>query len=140
MIRLSNACQADIAWWVEFVERWDSRADSLSIAATKCYQFGAGANITLGHSLCPVTAIIDDIAIRDSGPGLFFQFPAVTKAWFVDQLCATLSGMGLPQHLYAGHSFRIGAATTAAMAGVEDAMIQTLGRWQRAAYVQYMAE
>ena len=55
----------------------------------------------------------------------------------MDQLRATLSAMGLPQHLYAGHSFRIGVAT---MAGVEDAMIQTLGRWQSAAYVQYMAE
>ena len=44
------------------------------------------------------------------------------------------------QHLYAGHSLRIGVATTAAMAGVEDAMIQTLGRWQSAAYVQYVAE
>ena len=62
------------------------------------------------------------------------------KAWLVDQLRATLSAMGLPQHLQAGHSFRIGAATTAAMAGVEDAMIQTLGRWQSAAYVLYMAE
>ena len=59
------------------------------------------------------------------------------KAWFVDQLRATLSAMGL---LYAGHSFRIGVATTVAMAGVEDAMIQTLGHWQSAAYVQYMAE
>ena len=72
-----------------------------------------------------------------SRPGLFFQLPrarAVTKVLFVDQLRAILSAMGLPQHLYAGHSFHIGAATTAAMAGV-DAMIQTLGRWRSASYV-----
>ena len=78
---------------------------------------------------------------RGSGSGHFFQLPraqAVTKAWFVDQLHVTLSAMGLSQHLYAGHSFRIGAATTAPMAGVEDAMIQTLGHWQSAAYVQYV--
>ena len=46
--------------------------------------------------------------------------------------------MGLPKELYAGHSFRIEAAATAAMAGVEDATIQTLGRWQSAAYLQYV--
>ena len=39
---------------------------------------------------------------------------------------------------YSGHSFHIRAATTAAMAVVEDALIQTLGRWRSAAYVQYV--
>ena len=62
----------------------------------------------------------------------------VTKVWFVDQLRSVLASLGLPKELYAGHSFRIRAATTAAMAGVEDATIQTLGRWQSAAYLQYV--
>ncbi len=34
---------------------------------------------------------------------------------------------GLP-----GHSFRIGAATTAATVGIEDSTIQMLGRWSSA--------
>ena len=107
----------------------------------KCDQFGVGANIILGRtgqSLCLVTAIV---IIRGSGPGVFFQrlqAQVVTKAWFIDQLRSILSAVGVPQHLYAGHSFRIGEATTAAMAGVEDSTIQTLGRWQSAAYLQYV--
>ncbi len=36
------------------------------------------------------------------------------------QIREILNGMGLPQHQYAGHSFRIGAATSAALAGVKD--------------------
>jgi len=62
----------------------------------------------------------------------------VTKAWFVDQLQVALLAMELPRELNAGHSFKIGTATTAAMAGVEDATIQTLGQWQNAPYFQYV--
>ena len=45
----------------------------------------------------------------------------------MDQLRSVLVSLELPKELYAEHcSFRIGAATTAAMVGVEDATIQTL--------------
>ncbi len=39
---------------------------------------------------------------------------------------------------YAGHSFRIGAATTAATQGLQDSLIKTLGRWESAAYTLYI--
>ena len=122
----------------------DSRENPTIWKRSKCDQFGVGANIILGRtgqSLCPVTAIIDYLVIRGSGPRVFFQrsqAQVVTKAWFVDQLRSILSAVGLPQHLYAGHSFCIWAATTAAMTSVEDSTIQTLGRWQSAAYLQYV--
>ena len=45
---------------------------------------------------------------------------------------------GIDQQKYCGHSFRIGAATTAATKGVEDSVIKTLGRWESVAYLQYV--
>ena len=108
----------------------------IHLRLSNCDQFGAGANINLGctgHSLCQVTAIID------YGLSSRSLLPAPTGSggdegivcW--PALCNIISD-GTTTHLYAGHSFHIGAATTAAMAGV-DAMIQTLGRWRSAAYV-----
>ena len=39
---------------------------------------------------------------------------------------------------YAGHSFHIGAATTAAAGGVPVEVIKTLGRWKSQAYQLYI--
>ena len=39
---------------------------------------------------------------------------------------------------YAGHSRRIGAATTAAARGLEDSTIQMLCRWKSLAYLEYI--
>ena len=39
---------------------------------------------------------------------------------------------------YTGHSFRIGAATTAAARGLPDSLIKTLCRWESAAYMLYI--
>ena len=51
---------------------------------------------------------------------------------------AALTSAGVDQQKYCGHSFRIGAATTAAAKGVEDSIIKTLGRWESVAYLQYV--
>jgi len=46
--------------------------------------------------------------------------------------------MGVDPTCFSGHSFWIGAATTAAQVGVEDATIKMLGRWESAAYQRYI--
>ena len=46
--------------------------------------------------------------------------------------------VGIKAEDYSGHSFRIRAATTVAEKGVQDSLIQTLGRWQSSAYILYI--
>ena len=49
-----------------------------------------------------------------------------------------MSSAGLNPSDYAGHSFRIGAATTAGVCGISDATIEMLGRWENTAYLIYV--
>jgi len=56
----------------------------------------------------------------------------------VEKLRESLTEAGVDPTKFAGHSFRIGAASTARANGVQDSMIQTLGRWRSAAYLRYV--
>ena len=49
-----------------------------------------------------------------------------------------LRSAGLDMNHFSGHSLRIGAATSAAAAGVPDHLIKILGRWQSEAYQLYI--
>jgi hypothetical protein len=53
-------------------------------------------------------------------------------------MIVSLAKAGLKPEKYAGHSFRIGAATTAAACGVQVVTIKTLGRWKSEAYQLYI--
>ena len=50
-----------------------------------------------------------------------------------------LQSAGVDPSLYSSHSYRIGAATSAAAAaGMPDHLIKTLGRWRNSAYQRYI--
>ena len=57
----------------------------------------------------------------------------MVNAW----LRSILKGAGVPGN-YSSHSYRIGAATSAALAGVPDRVIKVLGRWFSDCYVRYI--
>ena len=59
----------------------------------------------------------------------------MTRERLVSCIRRALSDAGIG---YSGHSFRIGAATTAALAGIEDSTIKMLGRWESSAYQRYL--
>lgn len=54
------------------------------------------------------------------------------------QLKHAVSFIGLDTSQYAGHSFRIGAATEAAKSGLAENVIQQLGRWHSSAIKRYI--
>ena len=116
----------------------------IHLKKSKCDQFGNGSNIIPGRTyvaVCPVSALLKFIEVRSDVPDPFFidsSGGTITKPWFVRQIRDFLCSLGFPQDQYAGHSFRIGAATIAAQRGVEDSVIKTLGRWQSAAFLQYI--
>ena len=56
----------------------------------------------------------------------------LTKQRFVQRIREALLAGGFNPSQFAGHSFRIGAATTAAECGISDSTIKMLGRWESA--------
>ena len=62
----------------------------------------------------------------------------LTRGQFIGYLRHILSTIGLDVSKFCGHSFRIGAATSAAAIGIEDHMIQNLGRWSSNCYTRYI--
>ena len=135
----------DLAWGdVAVDDRSNPSMICIHLKKSKCDQFGAGADIIVGRTgstICPVAAIVAFIALRGDKPGPFFldsTGQSIAKDQFIQEIRNILNSLGIPQHQYAGHSFRIGAATSAAQAGVPDSTIQTLGRWHSAAFLQYI--
>lgn len=61
-----------------------------------------------------------------------------SQAWLLSGLRLLLTAVGLQASAFAGHSFRIGAASDAAEAGFSDYKIQILGRWRSDAYRLYI--
>ena len=111
----------------------------LRLKASKTDPFHKGIDVVVGktnNKLCPVTALLAYLARWGNGPGFLFQFrdgKLLTKSRFVEAVQEALGVAGLDPRAYAGHSFRIGAATTARACGLSDSTIQMLGRWSSSA-------
>ena len=142
--------------WNEFTEDMlsprdvavDSRTSPAYVAVTlrrsKNDSFAVGTTLflgTTGHPLCPVAALLGYLAIRPLGHGPLFLFESgspLSKPRLAIVLRKALVDIGVDPSRFSGHSFRIGAATTAAKMGMSDSLIQTLGRWRSAAFVRYI--
>lgn len=117
---------------------------SVHLKHSKTDPFGAGVVLFLGATgceLCPVVSMLAFLAIRHPSPGPLFVFQdgsLLSRNRLVAALRQVLSSVGIRVSPFSGHSFRIGAATTAAKAGISDSMIKTLGRWKSTAFMSYI--
>lgn len=124
--------------------RTNPTALQVTVKASKMDPFRQGVTIHIGvagGALCPVAAILNYMVARGSAAGPLFvwddgKYP--TRARFVASIRAALTEAGYVAKDYAGHSFRIGAATTAAPRGIQDSLFKTLGRWESSAYTRYV--
>ena len=119
---------------------------SLTIHQSKTDPFRQGHQINIcatNTSTCPVRAMQKYMSITPpanrKGP-LFSggRFSPLSRANVTTALRQLLQGTNEEANNYASHSFRIGAATTAAAAGLPPALIKTLGRWKSNAYETYI--
>jgi len=124
--------------------RFTPSAIRVRIKASKTDPFRQGVLLHIGVApgvLCPVTAVLVYMVARGSDPGPLFTWRDgrfLTRDRFVASVRAALTSAGYKAADYAGHSFRIGAATTASERGIQDSLIQTLGRWKSSAYTRYI--
>ena len=120
------------------------RMITVTIKASKTDQFREGVDIHLGwtgQKLCPVAAVLAYLVRRKEGPGPLFRFEdgrPLTRTRLVQEVKRALEEAGTSSTRISGHSFRIGAATTAAEYGVEDSAIRVLGRWRSNTFQRYI--
>lgn len=117
----------------------------LHLKRSKTDRFGKSATVLVGQtgtSTCPVQAMRKYLIQRQcEPPGPLFTLHSgkfITRRGVSDTTKQLLSSAGLDPHLYSSHSYRIGAATAAAAAGLPDHLIKTLGRWRSSAYQCYI--
>ena len=119
------------------------------IKASKTDPFRRGCNIIVGKAampdICPVglTQLHLESTSNNQPSDLqpVFQTASrpLSREEFVESLQVALKQCGVDNAGdYKGHSFRIGAATTAGEAGVPDWLIKTMGRWTSSAYQTYI--
>ena len=82
------------------------------------------------HWCCAVPSGSPFFVFEDGSP--------LTRERLVAAVRSALSHAGVNTAHYSGHSFRVGAATAAARAGLQEATIKMLGRWESSAYERYV--
>ena len=103
-----------------------------------------GQSLTIARTstpLCAVAAMQEYFLLVRPRHGPLFYFASgryLTRGIVSDLLRDSARVAGLPYQSLKGHSFRIGAASVAAAAGLPDWLIKVLGRWSSDCYQLYI--
>ena len=116
------------------------------LKVSKTDPFRKGQTIVIGRAnshLCPLSAMLayleSHTPFPTTGPLFTFQSGSfLTRGRLTSEARCLLSKGGLNSSEFAGHSFRIGAATTAASANLPPWLIKVLGRWSSDCFERYI--
>ncbi|CAG2190914.1 unnamed protein product [Mytilus edulis] len=137
----NNLCISDVLFYSDYV--------ILHLKQSKTDPFRMGVDIQLhklNHDCCPFKALHDYLIVRNTmfkfqnNNALFIDESgiALEREFFISKLKHLLGICGYNPQSFNGHSFRIGAATTAGKSNIEDHLIKTLGRWNSNSYCRYI--
>ena len=116
----------------------------VTIKASKTDPFRVGMSIFItatGYPICPLQALEKYLYYCKCRKGPLFQFSNghyLTRQALASIVKKGLASYGISPSAYSTHSFHIGAASTAAAAGIPDSLIKSLGRWRSDCYQRYL--
>ena len=115
----------------------------IHLKGSKTDQERVGIDLYVGRTdeICPVAAMLAYLVVRGQDDGPLFRLRdgrPLSREHLVRVLRSSLSSAGMDCSRYSGHSFRIGAVTTAIAKGVPEATVQMLGRWASDSFKRYV--
>jgi len=140
----TKVCYKDVISISDVRMQPDGNSFVLVIRNSKTDQLGFGTTLRIcstGRSLCPVKSMRLYLQQRPPFLGALlchFNGAPLTRYEFTAVLKRALTRLKLEYSNYTSHSFRIGAATAAAMSGCSAEVIKQAGRWRSEAYRVYI--
>ncbi|XP_078332529.1 uncharacterized protein LOC111130663 isoform X2 [Crassostrea virginica] len=137
----SNLCLSDL------MVHKDHAVLTLKQSKTDPFRRGIGIKLFRNNAtLCPLKQLASYLCLRNRNFNNNPQDPlfvmengnALTRSYFLAMLKDLLNRSGHADSGITGHSFRIGAATSAATARIEDHLIKCMGRWSSDSYLRYI--
>ena len=122
---------------IDILTSLGQRQVKMTIRQSKTDQLGHSSTLYLsqtGGPACPVTSLAEFLAVRnhntpaDSQLLVHFDGNPLTRYQFTSVLGKTLKFCNINKGHFRSHSFRIGAATEAAMRSIPDVVIKQWGR------------
>ena len=122
---------------------------TLVLRSSKTDTFSKGVSVLIFNTnpLRPVSLMANYLKLRLAAgatttsplfPDSQFSSAPLTRNSFISLLKRALSVAGYNDSHFSGHSFRIGACTSGAAAGVQDHLLKVLGRWTSSCYSRYI--